>query len=69
MESTDFSGDYHASNVLQDGCTDTTLAGRTTFWIAPQRATGLNAHFIVELGCRTVVDHVTLRQTSSSVNR
>ncbi len=51
VESTDKNGEYHATNVVFDVCTDTTLNGKTSFWVAPDKSTWLSAHFIVEIGC------------------
>ncbi len=69
IESSDFSGNFHATNVLVDHCEDPTVSGKTTYWRAPGRTTGLNAHFIVELGCNQFVDRVTLRNTIDPIEQ
>ena len=66
VESSDKSGEYHATNVVTDLCTDTTLNGKTTFWVAPDRSTGLSAHFIVEIGCEKTINRIILRNGGGS---
>ena len=68
VESNEWHRGYPASNVLVDSCDDADTShavGDVTWWVAPERATGAEADFILQLGCDTMVDRVIIKNSAN----